>query len=177
MASFGALVAALALVVGVSGASVPPRLPPLEFEDQEGRRLAFRSLRGSVVVIVYGGRQAVDDAIAWGTGLDAALRAQGAYTLDTPDTARRVRILALARMGGIPDAFRGLLRAALRERTPAGFSLWLDWEDHLATIFGAHRTLPTVVVVDRESEVRLITTGPPEGAAWDTVADLVGRLR
>jgi len=177
MARVGPLVAVLALMAAVSGASVPSRLPPLEFEDQEGRRLAFRSLRGGVAVIVYGGRDAMDDSITWGTRLDAELRAQGAYTLDTPDAARPVRILALAQMGGIPDAFRGLLRGALKQRTPAGFSLWLDWEDRLATIFGAHRTLPTVVVADRESDVRLVTTGRPEGAAWDTVADLVRHLR
>lgn len=177
MARVGALVAALVLMASLAASGVPSRLPPLEFEDQEGRRLGFASLQGSVVVIVYGGREAMDDAIVWGRRLDAELRAQGAYTLDTPDAARSVRILALAQMGGIPDAFRGLLRTALRQRTPAGFSLWLDWEDRLATIFGGHRAQPTVVVADRQSDVHLIVTGAPHGAAWDAVAGLVHRLR
>jgi hypothetical protein len=148
--------------------AVPPAhgapLPPLAFEDQHGGTLALAALRGAIGVIVYGDRHAMDESITWGRRLKGAL---------PPD----VQIVAVAQMGGIPGPFRGLLRTAVRERAPADFSLWLDWEDRLGAVFGRHARQPTVVVADRHGEVRLVVTGPPQGAAWDAVLEQVRGLR
>jgi hypothetical protein len=168
----GALVSVLlvcALAVA-AGAGVPSRtLPPLELEDQEGRTLSLATLRGRVVVLVYGTRDAVADSIAWGRRLQAEVH-------DTSEP-RPLEIVAVAQMGGIPDRFQGIVRAALRQRTPASFSLWLDWEDRMSTLFGRHKSLPTVVVADRDGQVRLVVVGRADGAPWDAVTELLHRRR
>jgi hypothetical protein len=150
---------------GARGAS----LPPLALEDQEGRTLSLDALRGRVTVIVYGTRDAVDESIAWGRRLQSEVRG--------PADAPGFEILAVAQMGGIPEAFHGLLRAVVRRRTPAAFSLWLDWHDRLSAEFGRHDALPSVVVADGDGRVRLVIAGRAHGASWDTVADVVRRLR
>lgn len=168
----GALVSLLLLcaLAGAARAGESPRpLPPLVFEDQEGRTLSLATLRGQAVVLVYGTRSAVEDSIAWGRRLDAELRGSTG--------GRAFEIVAVAQMGRIPEKFQGVVRAALRQRTPASFSLWLDWEDRMSTLFGRHRTLPTVVVADQDGQVRLVVVGRADGAPWDTVTERLRRLR
>jgi hypothetical protein len=145
-------------------------LPPLALEDQEGRTLSLDALRGRVAVIVYGTRQAVQESIVWGRRLQTEVR-EGA------GAGGPMEIVAVAQMGGVPEPFQGLVRAYLRRRTPAGFSLWLDWQDRLGALFGRHDDLPTVVVADRAGTVRLVVAGHAHGAEWDAVTDLVRRLR
>jgi hypothetical protein len=158
-------------------ATVPRTLPPLTFEDQEGRTLRLEALRGQVAVIVYGNRDAMDASTAWGRQLEAHLLAQGAHASGDPPERRPVRILAFAQLGGVPAPFRAVLRSVVRANTPADFSLWLDWDDRMALLFGAAPGTPTVVVADRGSQVRLVTAGPAEGARWDDVTHMIRRLR
>jgi hypothetical protein len=168
----GGLVSLLLLGTLAATASVgrpPTPLPPLQFEDQAGRTLSLDTLRGRAVVLVYGARDAVDDSIAWGRRLDAEFRQTAAV--------RPLEIVAVAQMGGIPEAFQGIVRTALRRRTPASFSLWLDWGDRMSTLFGRHKALPTVLVADRDGQVRLVVVGRADGAPWDAVTGLLRRLR
>jgi hypothetical protein len=167
----GALVVAAALVAA-PGRAPAAVLPPLVFEDQHGRRLELAALRGDVAVIVYGGRSALDDSIAWGRRVAAELRARNATAGDPAD-----RVVAVAQMGGIPPAFRGLLRAMVRERTPPDFSLYLDWDDRLGAAFGAMPATSTVVVTDRDLGVRAVVSGRPEGAPWAVVAAAIQAVR
>jgi hypothetical protein len=170
MVRIGLLLAGLVAVAAhVSAASLT--LPPLSLHDQEDRRLELRDLRGRVVVIVYGTRDRVDEHIGWGRRLEQALIAHGAYrATDTPED-RPVRILALAQMGGVPSPFRAIIRTVLRQHTPTDFSLWLDWDDRMRAHFGDGGTASSIVVADRQSRVRLVTTEPPNDAA---VAHVVG---
>ena len=154
----------------------PESLPALTFEDQEGRRLDLASLHGRVVVVVYGGRAGVDHHVAWGKRVDRDLREQGRYGAEDDPAGRPVQILAVAQMGGIPQAFRGMLRALLRPQVERGYSLWLDWEDRLSARFGGHEPESTVVVADRDGRVRLVTWGRPEGPPWQAVSGLLRRL-
>jgi hypothetical protein len=154
----------------------PETLPALGFEDQTGGRLDLGSLRGRIVVIVYGGRAGLDHHVSWGRRIDQALRARGVYGPEGPDDARPVRILALAQMGGIPEVFRPVLRHLLRQHVEAGFSLWLDWEDRMSALFGARDPESTVVVADRAGRVRVVAWGKPEGAAWQAVSEAIRRL-
>ena len=165
------------MVATASGAGAAPlRLPAAVFQDQEGRVLDLASLRGRVAVIVYGGRTGLDRHVAWGRRLDAELRARGVYRQDEPPAARPVWILAVAQMGGIPGAFREMLRAFIRPHVEAGHSLWLDWDNVLSTAFGGRDGDSTVLVADREGEVQLVAGGLPEGTAFHTVSETVRRV-
>jgi hypothetical protein len=170
----GALAGASAVLLLASAAAAGmAALPAATFQDQDGEMLDLASLRGRVVVIVYGTRSAVDQHIAWGKRIDGELRARGVYGVEDPHERRPVRILALAQMGGIPEAFRGMLRSYIRLHVEKGYSLWLDWEDRMSALYGAHGNLPTVVVADRDGAVRLVVSGPPDGAAWQQVSELL----
>ena len=154
------------LVLVAAAGAAGGTLPPLALEDQEGRTLSLHDLHGRGAVIVYGTRHAVDESIVWGRRLQTEL-----------NEAQELQIVAVAQMGGVPGPFRGLVRAFVQQRTPAGFSLWLDWQDRLSTLYGHHQALPTIVVADRRREVRMVLAGRAHGASWDAVADLVRRLR
>jgi hypothetical protein len=160
------LALAAGLLMTVPGGAAAGSLPPLALQDQEGRTLSLGDLRGRAAVIVYGTRHAVEESITWGRRLQTEM-----------NQARELQILAVAQMGGIPAAFHGVVRAHLRRRTPAAFSLWLDWDDALSATFGRHEALPTVVVADRRGEVQTVVAGRAQGASWDAVADVVRRLR
>lgn len=164
----------VALACPASGDHAP--LPNLNLQDQEGRTLQLEGLRGKIVVIVYGGRQAVDTHVAWGKRLDAELSGRGLYRATDPDAERPVRILAVAQMGKIPEFFRGLVRAGIRPHVEKGFSLWLDWEDRLAGLYGAQETTSTVIVADREGSVQLVVSGQPEGEPYRAVSEALRRL-
>jgi hypothetical protein len=162
-----------------AGADVRPHpdvLPGLGFEDQTGGRLDLGSLRGRIVVIVYGGRAGLNHHVSWGKRIDQDLRARGAYGPADHVDARPVRILALAQMGGIPEVFRPVLRRVLRQHVEEGFSLWLDWEDRMSAVFGARDPDSTVVVADRAGRVRLVAWGKPDGAPWQAVSEALQRL-
>jgi hypothetical protein len=103
--------------------------------------------------------------------------AHGAYRAADVAEDRPVRILALAQMGGVPSPFRAIIRAAVRQHTPADFSLWLDWDDRMRAHFGDGGAASSVVVADRESRVRLVTTEPPNDATLAHVVGLVLGLR
>ena len=166
----------LTLAAAAGGAEPPPRLPPLSFEDQEGHTLDLAGLRGRVVVIVYGTRDGLEHHTEWGRRLHEALVAQGMYRADDAVEHRPVRILALAQMGGIPTAFRSLIRTALRARVPAGFALYLDWDDRMSDVFGPQRKLSTVVVSDRDGGVRQVTVGLPRDDKVHSVRGMIRRL-
>jgi hypothetical protein len=162
----------LAIAVHVRGGDATV-LPALSLQDQESRRLALPDLRGRVVIIVYGTRERVNAHIAWGRRLEQALISHGAYRATDALEQRPVTILALAQMGGIPSTFRPIVRAVVRQHTPADFSLWLDWDDRMSVLFGADPTRSSVVVADRAGRVRLITTGSASDAAVARVVEVV----
>ena len=166
------------VLLALAGSAVggPSALPDLAWQDQEGRALQLASLRGRVVVIVYGGRAGVEEHSAWGKRLDAELRERGVYRAEDPESGRPVRILAVAEMGGIPEAFRGLIRSAVRPGVEKGYSLWLDWDDRMKQLFGSHDPHSTVLVADREGTVRLVVGGPPTGAPLEAVLDLLRQV-
>jgi hypothetical protein len=172
MSRVGLLVAGL-LAAAVHVSAAPLTLPSLTLHDQEGRRLDLRDLRGRVVVIVYGTRDRVDEHIGWGRRLEQAMIAHGAYRATDAVGDRPVRILALAQMGGIPSGFRAIIRTVVRQHTPADFSLWLDWDDRMRADFGDGGAASSVVVADRASRVRLVTTEPPNDAAIAQVVNVV----
>jgi len=158
----------------VLAAAHPAVLPDVTLQDQDGRTLEFAALRGRAVVIVYGGRAGAEEHSLWGRRLDAELRRRGVYRAEDPETARRVHILAVAQMGSIPEAFRFLIRAAVRPKVEKGYSLWLDWDDRMTRAFGAHEPHSTVVVVDPEGTVRLVVGGPPTGPQVEAVLQALG---
>jgi hypothetical protein len=167
---------ALALAMtGVAGAG-PPVLPSLVFEDQEERKLDLDGLRGRTVVVVYGGRAGVEHHVAWGKRLDVSLRARGVYRAEDPPRSRPVEILAVAQMGNAPKPVRGMVRALLRQKVEAGYSLWLDWEGAMSRLFGDNDPASTVVVADREGVVQLVVAGLPDGQPWEAVTAVLARL-
>jgi hypothetical protein len=170
------LIGVLALVLPDARAGAPTALPDLTFQDQEGQALQLSSLRDRVVIIVYGGRGGVEEHSAWGKRLDAELRQRGVYRAEDAEADRPVRILAVAQMGGIPETFRPLIRAAVRPGVEKGYSLWLDWEDRMTRAFGAHEPHSTVIVADREGAVLLVVGGAPTGAPLQRVLDLLRKL-
>jgi hypothetical protein len=174
MVRLGIVLALLAAGVHVSAA--PATLPPLALQDQEGRHLRLDDLRGRIVVVVYGTRERVDEHIAWGRRLERTLVEHRAYTATDAPEHRPVRILALAQMGGIPSAFRALVRSVVRQHTPQDFSLWLDWDDRMSARFGAGGARSSVVVADGAGRVHLAMTESPSDAAVARVVALVLEL-
>jgi hypothetical protein len=168
----GALLAAAA----VGGAEAPAALPVLSLQDQDGKTVRLEALRGRVVVIVYGTRDGVDQHTEWGRRLHGEMIGQGVYRDEDPPDRRPVQILAVAQMGGIPPPFRTVIRTVVRSHIPAGFSLYLDWEDRMSGLFGAHRSLSTVVVSGRDGVVRLVTTGSPKDEMFGVVVETIRRL-
>jgi hypothetical protein len=160
----------------VGHAGAPAMIPALAFQDQAGHTLDLATLRGQVVVIVYGTRDGLDHHAEWGRRLHGALIGHGLYRAEDPPERRPVRILAMAQMGGIPRAFRPVIGSVLRGHVPPGFSLYLDWDDRMSALFGSHRSLSTVVVGDREGGVRLVTVGLPQEAAIHAVVEAIRRL-
>lgn len=175
MIRLAVLVTSALLVVSLAAAH-PAALPPVSFEDQEGRTLDLAALRGRVAVIVYGRRAGLEHHVQWGKRVDGDLRARGVYRLEDAPEARPVQILAVAQMGGIPEPFRPMLRAVLRGRVERGYSLWLDWDDRMSALFGARESASTVVVVDRAGAVRLVVSGPPDGEPYRAVGELLAHL-
>ena len=171
-----ALTAVLVLACAPGVVSHPAVMPPLTFEDQDGRKLALADLRGRVAILVYGDRRGLEQHVAWGKRLDGDLRARTEYRAHDAPVTRPVQIVAVAQMGGIPDAFRPMLRALLRGHVEAGYSLWLDWDDRMSALFGSRAAVSTVVVVDRAGAVRLVVSGPAEGAPYQAVARLLEHL-
>jgi hypothetical protein len=169
------LLASLLVVAGHVSAA-PSVLPSLSLQDQEGRRLHLRDLRGRVVIIVYGTRERVDEHIAWGRRLESAMIAHGAYRATDAPEDRPVRILALAQMGGVPSSFRTIVRTVVRQYTPGDFSLWLDWDDRMRAHFGDGGAVSSILVTDRASRVRLMTTEPSNDAAVARVLGVVFAL-
>ena len=108
--------------------------------------------------------------------MHSALVGHGVYGIDDPPEQRPVRILAVAQMGGIPSAFRPVIRTFVRGHTPSGFSLFLDWDDRMSALFGAHGAETTIVVSDRDGGVRLVRTGRPQDEAIRSVVGLIRRL-
>lgn len=172
------LVAAGVLLAAATAgrAEAPAVLPALVFQDQDGKTVQLEAMRGRVVVIVYGTRDGVDHHTEWGRRLHGELIGHGVYRDEDPPDRRPVQILAVAQMGGIPSVFRTLIRTALRSHVPAGFSLYLDWEDRMSGLFGAHRSLSTVVVSGRDGAVRLVTTGLPKDETFRVVVETIRRL-
>lgn len=169
--------AAMLLGVVAAGHAGPPAvLPPLEFQDQDGHSVQIVALRGKIVVIVYGTRDGLDHHTEWGRRLHAALIGHGLYRADDLPEQRSVQILAMAQMGGIPTAFRPMVRTFVRAHTPAGFSLYLDWEDRMSGLFGAHGADSTVVVSDRDGAVRMVTSGVPRDETIRAVVDMIRGL-
>jgi hypothetical protein len=168
--------ATLLAVAAVGRAEVPAVLPTLTFQDQDGQTLHVDTLRGRVIVIVYGTRDGVDHHTEWGRRLHGEMIGQGVYRGEDPPDRRPVQILAVAQMGGIPPAFRTVIRSFVRGHIPAGFSLYLDWEDRMSALFGAHRSLSTVVVSGRDGTVRLVTTGLPKDETFRAVVEMIRRL-
>jgi len=160
---------------GMAGAG-PATLPSLVFEDQEERKLDLDGLRGRTVVVVYGGRAGVEHHVAWGKRLDATLRARGVYRAEDPRGSRPVEILAVAQMGNAPKPVRPLVRAMLRGKVEAGYSLWLDWEGEMSRLFGDNDPASTVVVADRTGVVHLVVAGLPDGQPWDAVTAVLATL-
>ena len=164
------------MAAGGGRAEAPAVLPPLSFEDQAGQMLQLASLRGRVVVIVYGARSGLDHHTEWGRRLHQAMIDRGVYRADDLPAHRQVQILALAQMGGIPSAFRPVIQRVVRGHVPSGFSLYLDWEDRMSALFGAHPTLSTVVVGDRDGAVRQVTVGIARDDALRLVLEMIRQL-
>jgi hypothetical protein len=157
--------------------ATPARLPAIALRDQEGKTLDLAALRGFLAVIVYGGRAAVERHIAWGQRLAERLLAEGRYRPgDARSDPRVVQILAVAQMGRVPGPFREMLRAFIRPRVEAGHSLWLDWDNALASAFGERDADSTVLVVDRGGGVRLVLAGPPDVERVRAVTEALRRL-
>jgi hypothetical protein len=170
------LAAAILLALSMPALGSHSPLPSLNLQDQDGRILNLDALRGKLVVIVYGGRKAVDSHVAWGKRLGDELCRRGDTQPGDGDEGCPVRILAVAQMGKVPEIFRGIIRAGIRPHVEKGFSLWLDWEDRLAGLYGAHEATSTVIVADRQGQVLLVVSGRAEGEAYRTVSEALQRL-
>ena len=127
-------------------------------------------------MIVYGTRDGIDHHVEWGRRIHGELIGHGLYRADDPPEQRPVRILAMAQMGGIPLAFRPIIRTFVRGQTPNGLlALARLGESNERTLWRPSLDLHDVVS-DRAGGVRLVTSDGRGRDMLRVVVEMIRRL-
>jgi hypothetical protein len=140
-----------------------PAGPAADFtlDDQFGRPHAVRFADAPLTLLVFTGRAAVADGVAWARELPAALAAAGAPA---------PRVVAVAAVGAVPGFAQGVVRAVLAAQPPVP----VDWGDRVAERFGYRPDAARAVLVDAGGRVRAAASGPPTAGVLAEFAAAAG---
>jgi hypothetical protein len=163
----------------------------LTLEDQFGRPQPLASLRGDVVLLVYGDRRATDACRTLGESLHVAFhpaaagqpgakaRSAPVLPLDGLPAGKRqpdVVVTPVASVGKVPGAVRELIRSQMRSAMP-DVPVWLDFQGAMAEQFGLRAGEPNAALFDAQGRVRLKVNGTPDKAATDKLLQTAQNLR
>lgn len=189
----------LALLIGVLGPSTVTAQPPaamprpatLVLEDQFNRKADLATLRGSVVIIVYGDRKSTEMCRSLGESLHVCwhpeakglppAKAQAApvvplENLRPGQESPNVVVVPVATCGKVPGPVRGLIRGQIAKAAPDAV-VWLDFAETMKETFGQTTGEPNIVIFDAEGRQRLKVLGKTDSRAMDELVKQVQGLR
>jgi hypothetical protein len=192
-----ALAALWFVAVGTASAQQPQAMRPvpqpvdLVLEDQFDRKADLADLRGQVVILVYGDKDATDKCrkvgeslhICWhptAKGLPPA-KAQAApvvplENLRPGQVSPNVIVVPVACCGKVPGLIHGMIRSEIAKSAP-DVVVWLDFADRLKTSYGLSPGEPNLLVFDATGRLKMKINGTPDQPAMDRVVKAVQELR
>jgi len=183
------------VVIGSLSAQPPtapaPKAVELVLEDQFERKADLTTLRGSVVILVFGDRKGTDACRALGEQLHVCwhpsakglppAKAQAAPVvpldgLKPGQTAPNVVVVPVACCGKVPAAVRPAIRNGVAKGSP-DVVVWLDYADTMKTMFGLTAGETNVAVIDATGVARLKVNGVVDQPKMDELVKTVQGLR
>jgi hypothetical protein len=180
-------------VVPASAAVKPVADKPVDLvlEDQFGRKADIATLRGHIIVLVYGDRAATDDCRALGENLHILFHptAKG----QPADKARLAPVEPLAGMpagkaspdvivvpvaaaGSVPGVVKDLIRSSVKKASP-DVPVWLDFTGSMQDKFGLKSGQPNIAVFDANGHLRTKINGTPDRDSGTKLVQAIQNLR
>lgn len=179
-------------VVPASGSKpADPKPVDLALEDQFGRRAELGTLRGHVVVLVFGDRKGTDACKEYGEQLHVLFHptAKG----QPADKARQAPVVALpgvpagrpspdvvvvpvACTGSVPGLVKDVIRNQIKKACP-DVTVWLDFAGAMEEKFGLRAGQPNLVVFDAAGRLRMKVNGTPDEATGTKLVQTIQNLR
>jgi hypothetical protein len=175
----------------VSTTSPAPRPVELVLEDQFERRADLASLRGHVVILVFGDRKGTDACRALGEQLHVcwhpaakgmpARQAQSAPVapldgLKPGQASPNVIVVPVACCGKVPPAVRAKIIKEVAKGSP-DVVVWLDFHNAVKGMFGLAAGETNVAVIDANGVARMKLNGVIDQPAMDGLVRTVQALR
>jgi hypothetical protein len=186
------LALATSLVLAQPPVATPaPQPVDLVLEDQFDRKANLTTLRGQVVILVYGDRKATELCRSVGESLHVCWHPTAkdqppAKALTAPvvplenlkpgQVSPNVAVVPVACCGKVPGPIRGTIRSQIAKAVPDTV-IWLDFADTMKSMFGQTTGEPNVVVFDVEGRLRMKINGTPDQATMDRLTRTVQELR
>ncbi len=183
---------AFALITIAVLVQLPAQPPPvLSMVDQFDKPRELASLRGAVVVLVYGDRQSADANRALGERLHvlfhpsakgfSAAKARLAPVKPVAgwpegSTAVDVKVVPIACVGPVPGLVRSFIQAEMRRQSPE-LPLWLDFQDAMRKEYGVKAGIPNVAVFDARGIYRYAWSGDPRKVSVDPLIQAIEALQ
>ncbi len=168
-----------------------PKPVELVLEDQFGRRAELGTLRGHVVVLVFGDRKGTDACKEYGEQLHVLFHpaAKG----QTPDKARTAPVVPLAGVpegkkspevvvvpvacaGSVPGLVKDVIRNQIKKASP-DVTVWLDFSGAMEEKFGLRAGQPNLAVIDAAGRLRMKVNGTPDQATGEKLVQTIQNLR
>ena len=168
--------------------AAPPQPVNLAFEDQFDRKPDLASVRGGVVVLVYGDRKGMDACKKLGEELHvtfhpaakgltpAKAREQAVVPLAGAKASPDVSVIPVACCGKIPSLVRPILRGQFKKGAPE-VPVWLDFDETMVKHFGMTEAAPNVAVFDALGQFRHKSHGKPGEKETAALIQLIQNLR
>lgn len=174
-------------------AATAPQAPPVELtlEDQFGREQKLSTMRGRVVVLVFGDRKGTDVCREFGEQLHVlfhptakgkpAAEARVAPVSPLPGVpmgqpSPDVLVVPVACAGNVPSVIQDLVRSSIKKAAPETVVL-LDFQGTMEKTFGIRGGEPNLVVFDTTGRLRLQVNGTPDGATGQKLVQTIQDLR
>lgn len=183
--------AAPAIVPATAVAPVAANAVDLSFEDQFNREQKLSSMRGRVVVLVYGDRKGMDLCRGYGEQLHvlfhpgakgkSAAEARNAPVSPLPGVpagqpSPDVLIVPVACAANVPNVVQDFVKASIKKAAPETVVL-LDFDGAMEKAFGLRAGEPNLVVFDTTGRVRMKINGTPDAATGQKLVQTIQNLR
>ncbi len=179
-------------IVPASGTKpADPKPVELVLEDQFGRRADIGTLRGHVVVLVFGDRKGTDACKEYGEQLHVLFHpsAKG----QSPEKARQAPVVPLpgvpegrkspevvvvpvACTGTVPALVKDVIRNQIKKACP-DVTVWLDFGGSMEEKFGLRGGQPNLVVFDSAGRLRMKVNGTPDQKTGEKLVQTIQNLR
>jgi hypothetical protein len=191
------LVIAYLLGVGIATAQQPVPMPAapqpvsLTLEDQFNRKTDLADLRGHVVILVYGDKDAKDTCRQLGESLHVCwhpdakgqppAKAQAApvvplENLKHGQVSTNVVVVPVACCGKVPGFVHKVICNDIAKKSP-DVAVWLDFTDSMKGMFGLTPNQANVVVFDAAGRLQMKINGTPDQPKMDKLVKVVQDLR